>query len=186
MAIPGILRRIAHWSLCAFVLASLWTRNTDRPNELPELYSSYAARLNVIASVADILDKGTRDRQRSVAYAMLIYDETLEAEIDPTLLAALVMTESYADPRAVSITGARGLGQIVPGIWLGSYPKCGDDLFDPRTNICYAAKILRLYIDKYGDLRYALNRYSGYTEVYGFTYDHSPYTLRIDNFQGSD
>ncbi len=193
MAIKKGFRSLINGAVCAFVLASSWQGNTDRPHllryvhtELPDIYSGYEAYIDSVITVADILERGTKDRRLAVSYAMLIQSAANAEGIDPNLLAAIVMTESYTDRYAVSSTGALGLGQIVPGLWLGRYPQCGDDLFEPRTNLCYAAKILRLYIDKYVDLRYALNRYSGYTEVYGFTYESSPYTERINQFGGED
>lgn len=64
-------------------------------------------------------------------------------ELDPFLLAAMIKTESGFDPRAVSVSGARGLMQIMPetGQWIAR--QTGDPsfkpeiLFDPDTSIRY-------------------------------------------------
>jgi len=48
-------------------------------------------------------------------YRAVIEAEAAEHCVDPLLLAALIRQESRFDVRAVSIVGARGIGQIMPG-----------------------------------------------------------------------
>ena len=185
MAIQKSCRSFIVWALCAFAISSSWARHRDQPDRLPDIYNGYEARLDSVIAIANMLERGTKDRQLAVSYAMLVRNAALLEGIDPELLAAVVMTESYADRHAISVTGAVGLGQIVPGLWHGVYPNCGEDLFNAKTNLCYSSKILRLYIDKSVSLLHALNRYSGYYKVYGFGDEPSPYTKRIDYFSES-
>jgi hypothetical protein len=64
------------------------------------------------------------------------------------LVAAVIRAESGFNPRAVSVKGARGLMQLMPGTAsvLGV-----QDSFDPRENIDGGVRHLRGLIDRFGD-----------------------------------
>ena len=70
--------------------------------------------------------------------------------LEPSLLFAVIRTESGFDPQAVSSAGARGLMQLKPSTleWArmrqSAEPLDADVLFDPDTNICYGAYVLTL------------------------------------------
>jgi soluble lytic murein transglycosylase-like protein len=68
--------------------------------------------------------------------------------LDPNLVAAVIMTESEGNPNAVSPMGAVGLMQILRGP------------FDPDENIRMGTDILAGYIAKYGQLDVALAAYN--------------------------
>lgn len=73
------------------------------------------------------------------------------------LLDALIWTESRYNPRAVSIAGAAGLGQLMPATAkdLGVINR-----FDPRSNIHGAASYLRRMLDRFGMVHLALAAYN--------------------------
>ena len=83
--------------------------------------------------------------------------------VDPLRIARLIYVESYADSMALGrsievrahgrtlSTRAVGLGQIVPEIWLGTFPECGGDLVRIRDNVCYTVLVYRWYRDRYPD-----------------------------------
>lgn len=80
--------------------------------------------------------------------------------VDPLLIARLIWVESRADSMALGpeikvrvrgrlvSTRAVGLGQVVPEIWLGVLPQCGDDLYSVRDNVCYTVHIWRYFRDR--------------------------------------
>lgn len=77
--------------------------------------------------------------------------------VDARLMASVVAVESSFNPRAVSRTGAMGLGQLKPATakWLGV-----SDPFDPQDNLMGMAKYLRFLLDKYnGSVQHALAAY---------------------------
>lgn len=95
-------------------------------------------------------------------YALAIVEQARENQVSPIILVAIVMQESNGDSSAVSYAGAVGLMQIMPNIWRGVFPECGDNLLVPETNICYGAHIYALYLRAEDNSpKQALRRYSG-------------------------
>ncbi len=79
------------------------------------------------------------------------------AELDPMLLAALVIVESNGDQNAISQKGARGLTQLMPQ----TARELGVDPDDPGENLLGGAWYLRSLLEKYeGDLILALAAYN--------------------------
>ena len=76
--------------------------------------------------------------------------------LEPSLLGALVWTESSFDASAVSPAGAIGLGQLMPG----TAAELGVDPTDPEANVDGAARYLRQQLDRFGDTRLALAAYN--------------------------
>lgn len=77
-----------------------------------------------------------------------------EHNLDPFLLAALVRQESEFNPKAVSVTSARGLAQIMPATGkdlsrrLGIKPYSTAQLFQPHVNLRLGAYYLRTVADR--------------------------------------
>lgn len=76
--------------------------------------------------------------------------------LDPSLLTALVWTESEFNPSAVSPAGAIGLTQLMPG----TAQLLGVDPFDPEQNLEGGARFLREMIDRFGRVDLALAAYN--------------------------
>jgi hypothetical protein len=71
--------------------------------------------------------------------------------LDPRLVSGLLLVENpWLDPGAVSHAGAVGLFQVMPTVWDGVYPDCGD-LSTVAGNMCYGLRILRYYLDRHND-----------------------------------
>ena len=96
----------------------------------------------------------------------LIADKSMAAGISPTLVASVVMAESYFDEKAVSRSGKKGLMQISPEREAlikqlrGGDTKAGD-LFNPEYNLELGVWYLKYLLNKYdGNLQKALLAYS--------------------------
>ena len=65
---------------------------------------------------------------------------------------AVIRAESAGDTRAVSVAGALGLMQLMPGTWARQRARfsLGVDPFDPRDNILAGTSYLRQMYDTYG------------------------------------
>jgi soluble lytic murein transglycosylase-like protein len=90
--------------------------------------------------------------------------------LEPNLVAAVMLQESGGNPQAYSKSGAVGLLQVMPSDGLASGFMCingpcfssrpsTDELFDPEFNISYGTRMLAGLIQKYGDIREALRAY---------------------------
>lgn len=91
-------------------------------------------------------------------YSSIIDDAAKEHSVEPSLIRALIHTESAFNPRAVSPKGARGLMQLMPEIarFLGV-----KNSFDPLQNISGGTRHLALLIKRYGgNLKLALAAYN--------------------------
>lgn len=90
-------------------------------------------------------------------YNNLIIEKANKYGIPPTLFVAQIYQESRGDPNAVSRSGAKGLGQLMPIIqdWCGL-----DDPFDPAGNLDCSAQFMGMLLDKYQDEQLALAAYN--------------------------
>jgi len=96
-----------------------------------------------------------------LAFADEIRLAAAEQQLDPALLASMIMVESSLRPEVVSHAGARGLMQLLPATWRtlrpdsacdGEHaaPACGEDcIFAPLANIRAGASYLRAMLDEF-------------------------------------
>jgi soluble lytic murein transglycosylase len=100
----------------------------------------------------------------------LRYDQIVRAharnyQLDPSLLAAVIYTESRFDAGAESDAGAIGLMQLLPETARGIAVRTGGnafvvrDLYVPELNVRYGAWYLRNLLNRYDDERTALAAY---------------------------
>lgn len=91
-------------------------------------------------------------------------------QLDPHLIAALILLESSGDPQAYSSSGAVGLMQVMPRDGIAASFQCARgpcfadrptiaQLQEPAFNVDYGAMLLRSNVDRYGSLRRALRSY---------------------------
>ena len=87
--------------------------------------------------------------------------------IDPKVIAAIIVVESSARPKAVSKGGDYGLMQIRWRVHQKDiqrrFPavKTAEDLFDPHVNVYIGTELFARYSSQRNTLRGALLRYSG-------------------------
>jgi len=91
-------------------------------------------------------------------------------QLDPDLIASVIIQESGGDPSAYSSSGAVGLMQVMPRDGIAAGFICGDhpcfesrpeinELENPEFNIDYRSHLLKDLLDKYGSWREALRAY---------------------------
>ncbi|HEX2939111.1 MAG TPA: lytic transglycosylase domain-containing protein [Ruminiclostridium sp.] len=96
-----------------------------------------------------------------------------ESEVDPSLVYAVIKSESSFNPNALSNIGAVGLMQVTPPTfeWILDKTKANahydsSDLYRPEVNIHYGTAILSELLKEYKDERVALAAYhAGRTNV---------------------
>lgn len=118
--------------------AEVWL--LDMSNRLEPFISDPESRLNLLKTV---------------------HYEAKRVNLPPELVLALIEIESRFDRFAISVSGARGLMQIMP-FWLDEIGISDQNLFKIRTNLRMGSTILRYYMDmESNDLMRALARYNG-------------------------
>lgn len=102
-------------------------------------------------------------------YHDIINEKATAYDLDPTLIKAVIKTESNWNSRAVSSKGAIGLMQLMPAT---ANEMNVSNPFDPEDNIEGGAKYLRYLLERFnGDLTLALAAYNAgpkAVEKYGY------------------
>ena len=107
------------------------------------------------------LETFVQDPAVRIAMLKQIHYEARRVDIEPELVLAVIEVESHFDEYAISVSGARGLMQVMP-FWLNEIGISDQNLFKIRTNLRMGCTILRYYIDmEPHDLGRALARYNG-------------------------
>jgi len=79
-----------------------------------------------------------------IARAILYF--SVENNLDPRLVVAVIAVESGFDPKAVSRKGAMGLGQLMPQTAAGMGVK---NPFDPIDNLAASIRLIRGHLEKF-------------------------------------
>lgn len=99
-----------------------------------------------------------RDVGRFTRYDEWIHQAAALYQIPEQLVRAVIRCESDYDPRAVSISGARGLMQLMPDTALLMQVR---DIEDPRENIFGGVRLLRVLANEFnGDLELTIAAYN--------------------------
>ncbi len=107
------------------------------------------------------LEKFVADATTRIQLLKQVHYEATRVEIEPELVLAVIEVESRFDEFAISVSGARGLMQVMP-FWLDEIGISDRNLFKIRTNLRMGCTILRYYMDmEPNDLGRALARYNG-------------------------
>ncbi len=95
------------------------------------------------------------------AMILEVYDLASRANLDPTLILAVIGVESNYNPFANSPAGAKGLMQVLPDFHAEEFTPYGGNMaiFDPKTNLRIGVKILKESIDLSGSLQEGLRLY---------------------------
>ena len=110
--------------------------------------SRYIELQNEILAERLRLEELAREKARHpFQYRALVEDYSREQELDPALVAAMILNESSFKPDAESRLGARGLMQLMPGTaeWVANKlnePYDFDRMYDPETNIRFGCWFL--------------------------------------------
>lgn len=93
----------------------------------------------------------------SLEIQSLVSQASSSHDLPPGLVRAVLMAESGGDPTAVSVAGAEGLMQLMPG----TSAACGIDPFEPDSNVDCGSAYLRSLLTRYhGDVRLAVAAYN--------------------------
>ncbi len=88
----------------------------------------------------------------------LVSTASVDSSVPAGLIRAVLMAESAGDPSAISLAGAQGLMQLMPG----TSQSCGiDNPFDPTENVLCGSSYLKSLLDRYhGNVTLAVAAYN--------------------------
>lgn len=92
-----------------------------------------------------------------IAFDGAVGEEAFRNDLGPLLLLAMIRQESLFDPRAVSMSDARGLTQVIPstGVEIARSLNRGgftaDDLYDVSTSIAFGARYIAVQRRAFGE-----------------------------------
>jgi len=110
--------------------------------------------INIENSLPTVLEDSLRTKLAN--YIFLWSDP-----IPPKVIVSIIHIESNGDINATGIAGEQGLMQIYPKFWKDKFISCGENLYDPITNICYGINILKLHYSETNDLKQTIQLYNG-------------------------
>ena len=99
-------------------------------------------------------------------YADIVTEMAEEYDLSPSLVFAVIHTESKFDKNALSSADAKGLMQITDDTFRWALKKAGqeelhpDNLYVPRTNIRYGCYILTLLNEQFNNIETSLAAYN--------------------------
>lgn len=132
------------------------------------IFTVFSVVILVVLTAYFFIPKMFADEVYPLKYTDLIVKYSTKYNIDPSLVAAVILQESRFNPKAQSGSGAQGLMQFMPGTAntmakeTGRYPKY--DIFDPETSIEFGAAHIHDLLVKYnGDVDQALAGYNAGT-----------------------
>ena len=165
------LRKALLASLILWTLAALPTAYANTDPELRRLLkdaiesdSGFDDQFDAQVWLLDMsrrLEIYVADPKTRIEILQQVHYEATRVNIEPELVLALIEVESHFDEYAISVSGARGLMQVMP-FWLDEIGISDKNLFKVRTNLRMGCTILRYYMDmEPNDLGRALARYNG-------------------------
>src|SRR5437867_11908247 len=104
------------------------------------------------------------DGEKRNRVARAIVTSSRKYNLDPRLVASVMIVESRADPHAISERHSIGLMQIHLATWGPIADKQGINLFKIEDNVDLGARILKGYIGQYG-LWEGVAHYTGCTDT---------------------
>ena len=114
-----------------------------------------------LVDMSNRLEPFVENAKTRITLLKQLHYEATRANLAPELVLALIEVESRFDQFAISVSGARGLMQVMP-FWLDEIGISDKNLFRIRTNLRMCCTILRYYLDiESGNLTRALARYNG-------------------------
>ena len=178
-------RIISFLALCIFFYSPLCLTSTSQFD--PELRKALQLAINSPNGFQDkfdaevwLQDMSTRlshfieDPKERIDILKSVHYEAKRANLEPELVLAVIEVESHFNRFAISVSGARGLMQVMP-FWLNEINLSDKNLFKIRTNLRMGCTILRYYMDRESNnLGPALARYNG-------SYGKTKYPRKVTN-----
>lgn len=154
--------------LAKFLPVGLFVPSTAEAAVEPDVDPAHRASVNPnegrYRALAEFLAKRYRVSQE-VTFDLVTFAHAAghQLGLDPLLIIAVIAVESRFNPIAESVSGAKGLMQVIPKYHTEKLKEHGGEhlVFDPETNILVGSQILKEYLGRTGSLNTALQMYAG-------------------------
>jgi soluble lytic murein transglycosylase-like protein len=117
-----------------------------------------------IQSIERLLSHYSVQQDHRDRVAKAIVDSSRKQDIDPKLVASIVIVESRANPFAISDRNSVGIMQIHIPTWGATALQENINLFKVEDNISFGTRILKRYVAQYG-LWNGVARYKGWIDT---------------------
>jgi soluble lytic murein transglycosylase-like protein len=114
-----------------------------------------------VLAIAAILDRYKVDDEHRTRAATAIVTSSQKYNVDPRLVASIMIVESRANPFAISSKESIGIMQIHLPTWGQTADREGINLFKIEDNVDFGVRILKGYVRQYG-LWEGVKRYKGW------------------------
>jgi soluble lytic murein transglycosylase-like protein len=131
------------------------------PIEDAGLLPTEAALDPAINSMESFLSRYKVDEAHRGRIAESIVSSSRKYDLDPRLVASVMIVESRANPFAISNADAIGIMQIHLPTWGATADQEGINLFKIEDNVDFGARILKDYVHRFG-LWEGVKRYNGW------------------------
>jgi hypothetical protein len=115
-----------------------------------------------VAAVDAFLEKQSVDGDHRGRVANAIVNSSRKYDLDPRLIASIMIVESRANPFAISDKESVGIMQIHLPTWGSTADREGVNLFKIEDNVDFGARILRDYSRRFGGVWEGIKRYKGW------------------------
>jgi hypothetical protein len=115
-----------------------------------------------VATIETFLHKHQVDEDLTSRIASAIVASGQKYDLDPRLIASVIVVESRGNPFAISESDAVGIMQIHLATWGTTADKQGINLFKIEDNVDLGARILRDYSRQFGGIWEGVKRYKGW------------------------
>src|SRR6185295_775258 len=103
-----------------------------------------------VNAIDALLKKFEVQSARRALVAQAIVRSSRRHDLDPRLVASILIVESRGNPFAISSADAVGVMQIHVPTWARTIEEEGIDLFKIEDNVDFGVRILRAYVKRYG------------------------------------
>jgi len=138
--------------------------NTDQETDTPMLQAgSLSLNDPSVLAIDAFLEKHSIDGPHRGRVAAAIVASSRKYNLDPRLIASIMIVESRANPFAISRSASVGIMQIHLPTWGRTADKEGVNLLKIEDNVDFGARILRDYSRRFGGVWEGVKRYKGWS-----------------------
>lgn len=143
-------------------------------------------RSPAVVTMENFLGKYKVDAAHRYRIAEAIVASARKYDLDPRIVASIMIVESRANPFAISPSDSIGIMQIHLPTWGNKADKEGINLFKIEDNVDFGVRILKDYVRRFG-LWEGVRRYKGWnTESPQSTQNSEDYLLKVQRIYANE